>query len=457
MTTELYGYQKRGVNFIAKHGGRVLQGDEMGLGKSAQAIKYWEWLDKWPVVVVCPKQVKTHWRREWLQHAGVRAEELESTSPPSVREFRAAPRRKVYVVNYDVLGPWMRVLRSLSPAGVVIDECHYCQSRGTGRTKQVRRLCKGVGRVIAMSGTPLTNRPAELWPVLNVLWPDEFPSFFGFATRYCAPRRRPWGWEYKGASRLPELRDRITSLGFIRRRKEDVLKDLPPKVRLVVPVPLSDPDEYAEAEEGFLRWLSKNFGKRRATSAAAAERLVKVGYMLRLTAKLKRDAVERWHRRFLESSPGKLISFGFHRFMVRHLQERFPGSVLVDGQVTGRHRTRAVDRFTRKGSCRMLFGNLIAAGTGWNGTAANDVAMTELYWKPGVHSQAEDRPHRVGQTGEVRVHYLFARGTVEEDLAKLLKKKQDVLDQVLDGRQVLESLNLLDLWAKKLLERRGAR
>lgn len=336
---------------------------------------------------------------------------------------------------------------------MLVHNCQYLQSRGTKRTRQVRRLCRGVGKVIALSGTPLTIRPAELWPTLNLLWPDEFPSFFTFAHRHCGPRKRPWGWEFKGAVRVPELNKTLKRCGMIRRRKEDVLKDLPPKTRYTVQVPLSDPAEYREAEEGFLKWLAKTHGRSKARRAAAVEKLVKVGYMLRLTGRLKRPAVQTWVENFRDRAAGKLITFGYHKHMVRGLYEKFPGSVIIDGSVTGRARQRAVDRFTRVKSCRFLFGNMIAAGTGWNGTAANDVAVTELYWKSGVLAQAEDRPHRVGQTGEVRVWYLIARGTVEEELADLIDKRQRVVEGVLDGAP-RDDMSLVNEWLDTLLEKR---
>jgi SWI/SNF-related matrix-associated actin-dependent regulator 1 of chromatin subfamily A len=335
----------------------------------------------------------------------------------------------------------------------LVHNCHYLQSRGTIRTRQVRRLCRNVPKVIALSGTPLTIRPAELWPTLNLLWKKEFPSFFSFAHDHCGPRKRPWGWEFKGAVRTAELHKKLKACGMLRRRKEEVLKDLPPKVRYTVPVPLSDPAEYEEAERDFLKWLAKTHGKRKANSAARAEKLVRVGYMLRLTGRLKRDGCEDWVRKFERRTTGKLITFGFHKHMVRGLHQRFPGSEVIDGAVTGKARQRAVDRFTRLKRVRHVFCNLVAGSTNWNGTAAQDVAMTELYWKPGVHTQAEDRPHRVGQTGEVRVWYLLARGTVEEELAELLEERQKVLDRVLDG-EVLDDLSLLDAWLDKVLEAR---
>lgn len=453
MTLPLYAYQKRAVNHYARFNGRVLNADVMGLGKSPPTVVYCKWNDEWPVVVVCPASVRTHWVREFRKFADVRAVELEGTSPPTWREFSAYPRERAYVISYDVLKEWMPVLRRLGPKVVVIDECQMLQSRGTKRTRQTRRLCRGVGKVIALSGTPLTIRPAELWPTLNLLWPDEFPSFFTFAHKHCGPRKRPWGWEFKGAVRVPELNRTLKACGMIRRRKEDVLKDLPPKVRYTVQVPLADPDEYKEAEEEFLKWLAKTHGRSKARRAAAVEKLVKVGYMLRLTGRLKRPAIQAWVEKFRDRAEGKLITFGYHKHMVRGLYEKFPGSVIIDGSVTGRVRQRAVDRFTRVKSCRLLFGNMIAAGTGWNGTAANDVAMTELYWKPGVLAQAEDRPHRVGQTGEVRVWYLIARGTVEEELADLIDKRQKVVEGVLDGAP-RDDMSLVNEWLDTLLEKR---
>ncbi len=170
--TKLYPYQKRGVLRIERFGGRVLLSDAMGLGKTIQALT---WLKRFrkrrktlPAIVVCPASLKWNWEIETLKHIGVQADILEGVNPP--KRFR--PQSKLIILNYDILKAWLPVLKSWDPQTVVLDECHYAQNRSTQRSKAARNLCESVPYVLALSGTPLTNRPAELWSVLNLIRPN---------------------------------------------------------------------------------------------------------------------------------------------------------------------------------------------------------------------------------------------------------------------------------------------
>ena len=124
-------------------------------------------------------------------------------------------------------------------------------------------------KVIGMSGTPVMNRPADFWPILNIIRPELFPSFQSYAHRYCDPRKTHWGWEYKGAKNLEELHERVKPF-MLRRLKENVLK-LPSKTHVVVPLHLEDRSELDAAENDFIDWLSKNSRFGSVTSAQKAE------------------------------------------------------------------------------------------------------------------------------------------------------------------------------------------
>jgi len=288
----------------------------MGLGKTIQALWYFKRNKKSPVVVICPASLKYNWAREAAVHIRERAEILEGTKPPKKKVFKQNP---FVIINYEILGPWLDYLIDLDPQLVILDECQYIKNRRAKRTRYVKQLVKGVPHVLALSGTPLTNRPAELWTTLNIIRPDLFKSFMSYALEYCNARRTPWGWEYKGAKNLDKLHDILTENCMVRRRKVDVLKDLPAKSRHVVSVPLENRHEYDEAEEDLILWLSK-YSKRKANNAARAERLVKMGYLKRLAATLKLKAVTDWIDRFLEETDEKLVVFAIHRDIIKSLR-----------------------------------------------------------------------------------------------------------------------------------------
>lgn len=441
MTTP-YRFQVVGVRKITEFNGRVLLADEMGLGKTFQFLMYAKQNPTLrPIVVVCPASLKYNWQDEAAMHVGMRAEILETRKPP---KGGLGFRPQLVIINYEILQYWLPWLMSLRPQLVGIDEAHYIKSRSSIRTKAVRALCHGVPHVIAISGTPLTNEPAELWPSLNILRPDLFKGFTSFGFRYCGPRKTPWGWQFRGATRTKELHKLLSESCMVRRLKKDVLQDLPPKTRVVLSMDMDRRHEYLEARDNFVAWILKNAPKK-MKKALKAQALVKMGYLKRLVADLSLKYKAEWIDNFLEESGGKIVLFAVHKKVIRFLEERYKGKcVVVDGSVKGKHRRQAFYAFKHDKSIRVFIGNIRAAGVGWNATSASTVAFIELDWVPGNHIQAEDRIHRIGQKFRSFIYYLVAHDTIEEYLCKLLQKKQETLDAVLDDGKVDMKFDLLD-------------
>jgi SWI/SNF-related matrix-associated actin-dependent regulator 1 of chromatin subfamily A len=441
-------YQKEGVWDIEDFDGRALLADEMGLGKTLQAL----WFIKrqkqptLPAVVICPSSVKYNWEHSAREHTGMTTHVIEGRGTTKTKSS-ITETADITIINYEILQYWVKHLRNLHPMTVVIDECHYLQNRTTKRTKSARALCKGIRNVIAVSGTPLLNKPSELWPTLNIIRPDLYPSFFTFGMEFCKPRKSPWGWQYNGATNLPKLHAQLRRKLMIRRLKKDVIKDLPHKMREVVCLGLTHPKEYHAANTDFSSWMKQNHAAS-FMRASKAESLTKIGYLLRLSAKLKARAVVEWVNNFLEKSDEKLVLFAIHKKMIRVLKKRINfKSVVVDGTVGGRDRYDAVAQFRKDPNTRLFIANIQAAGTGIDGLqdAASTMAFAELAWRPGDHTQAEDRLHRIGQEDVSWIYYLIAGHTIEEKLCKLIQEKQSILRSVLDGGQAPEQdLNVLD-------------
>lgn len=448
--TELKPYQRASVRRIEEWGGRALVTLEQGLGKTIVNLSFMARNpDLTPTIVVCPANVKYVWEQQAVEHARRRAVVCEGQKPPKISK-RLSSDATLYVINFDILDYWVKWLRSLNPQLVIIDESQALANRGTRRTKAVRRLCAGVPSVIANSGTPLLNRPRELWPTLNIVRPDLYPDFFSFAQRHCNPQKKPWGWEYNGATNLDELHANLSANMMIRYRKSDVMQELPPKVREVVPMSLSDPAEYRKACDDFLTWLRQQDAARYDT-ARKAEAMTKIGYLLRLLAKLKLPAVVDWANNFIENTDEKLVLFAYHRDMVGELANRCnTKSVVIDGSVTGRARATAVEQFQKDPRTRLSINNLHAGGVGITLTAASTVAFAEMWWRSGDFLQAEDRLHRIGQKGTVFVNYLITPGTVEDDLCRIVQKKQEVISKTLDGGATADDLDVFNLLMKKL-------
>jgi len=437
--TKLYKYQKRGVRKIIKFNGRCLLADEMGLGKTIQALYYLKLRpDKLPALVVCPSTAKYVWKSEIRKHTKFSGRILSGQTP-----CRFKPR-DITIINYDVLTYWKDTLKDMDFNTLILDESHYIKSYKAKRTKAVISLGKRIPHVIALSGTPLTNRPKELYQTLHLIVPKLFPSFVPYAFRYCNRRMLPWGWDDNGASHLNELHEKLKKTCMIRRTKEQVLPELPHKRRMVIPLPIDKVTEYEEAENDFITWLTKKDTKK-AAKALLAEKLVQLGYLKRLAAELKMRSVFNWIDNFLEETDEKLVVFTLHKKIIQQLIAKYgKQSVVVDGSVSMKQRQKNIKQFQEKKGTRIFIGQLIAAGTAITLTAASTAVFIELDWVPGNHIQAEDRLHRIGQKNCVWVYYLVAKGTIEQKLCKILQEKAAIITSVLDGKEKGNKLNVFN-------------
>ncbi len=439
MKPKPFKFQEEVLEEIDDFGGRVLCSLQMGLGKTLIAL--W-WLKKHhslPAIIVCPASLKYMWQYEAKHILNIDATVLEGRTPHHIR------KRAIVILNYDILKFWLSTLYPLGFKTLIMDESHACKSPKTQRTKACLQLSRRVPYVMALSGTPLTNRPIELFPVLNMLRPNQFNSLFTFGRRYCGGRLGHWGWEFKGATRTQELHNLLKDTCMTRRLKSEVLKDLPPKNRCILPVPMRNPEEYEEATNNFLMWLAKQ-DPLKVLKAQRAETLVQLGYLKRLAAKLKAKYVVKWVNQWLEENEGeKLVLFAEHKAMIKVLRNRCRGKYLVvDGSTPTKLRYEYEQQFQKDKSIRLFIANRRAGGVGLTLTAASALAFTEMDWVPGNHTQAEDRIHRIGQEQVAWIYYFVAMGSIEEKLCVIIQSKQKVLDAILDGGKVNDRLNVYD-------------
>jgi len=437
---ELFPFQKKVLVRMKELKGRALLALEMGLGKTAIMLTFLrDNRTMWPAVVVCPASVKYQWRRECQRWWGINATVLEGKTPSTIKPS------PLVIVNYDILVHWLDALLYYNPVTVVVDESQYISNPKTKRSKAVRSLAYRKKHVIALSGTPLLNRPIELFNTLQMLWPWEWKSRWEFARRYCEPKWTPWGWKFSGASNVKELHQRLVRSGMIRYRKSDVLQELPPKNREVISLPISDPDKYRIADEQFLEYLSQ-IDPEAAMRARRAEAITKIGYLLRLSAELKLPYVLEFINNWLDQTDEKLVIFAVHKDVISKIKEgvKFP-SVVLDGSVAGENRQRIIDSFQNDPNVRVFIGQLVAAGSGITLTAASTVMFVEMDWVPSRFTQAEDRVHRIGVRDSVTCLYLVAECTVEERLCEIIQSKQEVVSNVLDGRFVDGDLDVYRL------------
>lgn len=439
----LLPYQRAGVAY-ASNVGRCLIADQMGLGKTVEAIATLEARDAFPAIIVCPASLKENWRREitkWLPHRTVNV----------VSGKDDIVNCDVNVVNYDILFKFVDAIKHLKPSGIVLDESHYVKNGAAKRAKAAKEIASVVpasGSVLLLSGTPVTNRPEELVSQLEIMGMlGRFGGKWAFLRRYAGAHHNGFGWDTSGASNLTELNTKLRQNCYIRRTKDEVLTELPPKTRNVIHVDPSGKgfSEYRKAENDLISFLQSHGYK----TSDSGEHMARTQVLKRLAAHAKMDAVTEWIDSFLESCDRKLVVFAHNVEVVDALAERY-GHLRVSGQDSLEDRQDAVDSFQNDPESRVIVLNLQAGGVGITLTAASDVLFVQMGWTPGEHDQAEDRCHRLGQKSNVQAWYLLGAGTIDEDIYDLVDAKRSIVDAVTEGDEV-EQKNVVGDLMKRLL------
>ncbi len=458
------GYQRAGIAYALTHP-TCLIADEMGLGKTVQALGL---INADPSIgsalIVCPASLKVNWSREarrWLVRpmgVGIAGEAFPARTP-------------VVIVNYEQLRKFRGAIRARTWDLAVFDEAHYCKNPQAQRTIEVfgQRAWTNPAtgkrrehvapiparRRLFLTGTPILNRPVELWPLLKAMGWEWLP----FVTRYCEAVQRRAGkklvWDTSGPkdptkpetrARLDELQRRLREQFMVRRLKADVLTELPPKRRQIIEVSAGGAARQVQAELALLRQLAPEASADEyldAVSRLGQGQFGAFGELSRIRHEIalaKIPAVVEHVTECLESS-AKLVLFNHHKDALYATREALSQagikSVALTGDMTGpagmAARQRAVDDFQGDPSVRVFCGTIDAAGVGLTLTAASHVVFGELAWVPGKMSQAEDRCHRLGQRDSVLVQHLVFEGSLDALIAQTLVRKQSIIEAALDA------------------------
>lgn len=418
---------------------RLMNGDEQGLGKTLQSIgtiygAHQRGEKVFPCLVICPSSTKINWAREWKMWVGVKAMVLETKTKDTWHRFFEMGMADVFITNYESLKKYF--VKSMPSKGrlrkstdiimddrvklfksVIVDESHRCKDTKTQQAKFVLNICQDKERVILLTGTPVVNKPIDLFPQLAIMNRlHHFGGKRGFLQRYCEGGR--------GASNLKELNYLLNKYCFFRREKKDVAKDLPDKQRQTILCNITNRNRYNKARDEFVDYLlEQGADDEEIAKKLRGEIMVKMGELKKLAAYGKLKESKEFIREVIESGE-KLIVFVIHHVIVDELLKEFPGAVTVTGRDNADEKQVSIDRFQQDPNTKLIICNIKAAGVGITLTASSRVAFIEYPWTYADCVQCEDRAHRIGQKNNVMVTYFLGQNTIDEKLYKMIQEKR---------------------------------
>ena len=440
--SQLYNFQKEGVEFGLKHFGRVLIGDEMGIGKTVQGIAIaTAYREDWPCIVICPASIKLNWMNEFRRWVP----DLE-TQDFYFLDKKATMRNsaKVWISSYHMATNLEVYLNSKYFKVAIADESHYLKNYSAKRTKCLVPFLQKAKRVILLSGTPVVSRPAELYTQLSAIRPDIFNNFKVYAERYCDPKVLFTHTDYSGASNIKELYTLISNTVMIRRIKSEVLSQLPDKFRQKVEIPVTY--EYTRKikklyfdvrkKKEYFKETHEVTGDEVDSAAKNLEKDLFFTQAFTLTCKAKLKGVVDYVSYLIQSNC-KFMFFGHHLEMLDAVETQVNKEktkyIRIDGSTPHQKRQAGVNAFQNNSDCKVAILGIMAAGQGLTLTEASTVVMGELAWTPGVMIQAEDRAHRIGQKRCVNIHYLYGPQTLDEYIWPKLQAKLNIVSGTLDN------------------------
>jgi SWI/SNF-related matrix-associated actin-dependent regulator 1 of chromatin subfamily A len=416
MKKTLKPFQRIGAEFLAKRK-HALLADEMGLGKTVTALAAVEAVGAKRVLIVCPASVRTNWAQE--------ISECGAFGSFDILSYNGAV--KGLGGNWDAL---------------ILDEAHFLKTPDSQRTQAIFGNEKGLARrahfIWGLTGTPVLNRPRELYPILKTLYTkgiEPYTTWEKFTQRYCGAFFDGRGINTKGASNIEELRKRMDGF-MLRRTKAQVLPELPPRIVAHPALELSK-EEMAPIFE-----MESTIANREAYLSPTHEDFSQLGDMARLlkvTGVAKVKQVAAFVEDLLETEE-KVVIFARHRDVIKGLDQALGHYLPVSyhGGMNDEQKKTMVSRFVGEKDCQVFIGQIQAAGTGINGLqkVCSNVVFAELSWVPGEMAQAVDRCHRIGQTSDaVNVYLPHVPGTLESAMLQVQLSKNRVIEALVGVRE----------------------
>ena len=442
---ELREFQKMGLAYLLNNR-RCLLADEMGLGKTVQALSFIATANTYPAIIVVPPHLVRNWVSEcerFLKSDGsLRIHVIRGLSPYEL------PEADVYIIHYLLLRGWKKELEKYEFSSVIFDEIQELRHAGTEKYSAASLLAGASENVIGLSGTPIYNLGSEIWNVINIIDFHCLGDWESFSREWCC------GYGSRMIAKPELLGEHLKREGLmLRRNKAEVLSELPPKRRLVQYIDFDD-KVYAD----LMRPLSEKFLCLRNTESASQKALIEdeiCQINRQATGVSKAPYVAAFVSALLENGEKVLLMAHHHGVMdiyKKELKSFHPA--FITGRETDAQKQKSVDDFMN-GKTDLCVISLRSA-SGLNLQRASCVVFGELDWSPAVHSQAEDRAHRMGQQDSVLCYYLVSPAGSDSEMQDALGLKVSQFvgimgDVVPSNEDVLASQNEAREHIKKMV------
>lgn len=468
-----FPYQQIGADFLYRTKRGILA-DEMGIGKTLQgilaAIKAGE-----PTLIICPANLKINWAREIIDQD--EDAEIRIVDPGyKVHDYATGTGSRWLIINYDVLSKYEREqLKAILPYNtLILDEAHSIKDNTSIRTKEALQLAEGVENIYLITGTPILNRPIELFPLLQIIGHPIAQNWYSYAYRFCGAYKRTVKkrvynhithkmeletrsfLEVKGESNIHILRRELQKV-YIRRLKKDVLPQLPKKLPPVpVYVEMEEPwkTKYEEAWDNYIDYIQRikdeliqelgsiaSYNKK-LQNLESSKHLVEISKLRQITsaAKIRKVAADVYQE---VKRGNKVIVFTGYTYTLDQIKSLLVYNkiklVTLNGTTKSDARQKAVDAFQQDDEVMVFIGNIKAAGVGITLTKAHKVFFIDSEWTPALNEQAEDRAHRMGQLFEVEIRYYLVKDSIDEDMEVAKEKKKGVINNVLGEGEIVDN------------------
>lgn len=446
---ELFPYQEEGALFLSarKH---ALLADEMGLGKSAQAIRACDLVRAIRILVICPAIAKYNWAAEFKQFSHRR------------RVIEVIDRADGYhpiadgvqVISYDLIPRLKTQITSQFWNVIIADESHYLKNgkalrtiAAYGKPPKTTGLIDFTSYFWCLSGTPMPNNNTELQPMFRAFGKTQL-NLPGWLDRYNFWKQTPFGPKITGQKGQKELKDLLETF-CIRRKKEEVMKELPPLLYGVTTVEpgVVDVDiwfwdkrkeiyDELKVERTVYEHLVTSYRKKPDQLFDAIEAAKKsMPTLRRYTGLQKVDPTLKMVDEMLDSGIKKIVIFAIHKEVIKTLQAMLQTKykvLTIWGATPAEKRAKIVRKFQEQACCKIFIGQIQAAGTAITLTAAHHMLFVEQSWVPAENAQAAMRCHRVGQTKPVNVQFITLPDSIDQKITMALKNKTEMISQLFE-------------------------